>query len=229
MSVNTFKKSVYIVLFILIVIFFTKDINIFNNNFYENINTIKNPHDQLVLVNKNNQLSEDFIPRNLVLLDEKYATKDKYLQKEAAIAFESLSRDAGILGYKIIATSTYRNYKYQEELYNYYVKEKGKEYADNCSARPGHSEHQTGLAVDVMGSNNDYDKFEESNEFDWMKSNAHLYGFILRYPKDKTNITGFKYEPWHYRYVGVNVAKIIYNEDLTLEEYIDKYVKKKDN
>lgn len=229
MSVDTFKKSVYIILFILIVLFFTKDINLFGNKFYEDINIITNPNNQLVLVNKNNQLPKDYVPQNLVLLDEEYASKDKYLQEEAAKAFENLSKDAKILGYKIIATSTYRNYEYQNELYNYYVETKGKEYADNCSARPGHSEHQTGLAVDVMGSNNDYNNFEQSDEFEWMKHNAHLYGFILRYPKDKTNITGFKYEPWHYRYVGESIAKTIYNEKITLEEYIDKYAKKKDN
>lgn len=229
MSINTFKKSVYIILFILIFIFFTKDIDFFNNGFYENIKTIKYPDNILVLVNKNNKLPNEYIPNNLILLNEEYSTKDKYLQKEAAEAFESLSFDAKTLGYKIIATSTYRNYKYQEELYNYYVEEKGKSYADNCSARPGHSEHQTGLAVDVMGSNNDYNKFAESDEFNWMKDNSHNYGFILRYPKNKTDITGFKYEPWHYRYVGKDVAKIIYENNLTLEEYADKYIKKKDN
>lgn len=227
MSNETLKKCVYIVLFILIVVFFTKDINFFGHDYYEDIKIIENPDDILVLVNKKNQLPKNFVPPKLTLLDEKYATKDKYMREEAAIAFENLSRDASILGYQIIATSTYRSYDYQQELYNYYVKEKGQTYADNCSARPGHSEHQTGLAVDVMGSNNDYDKFEESDEFDWMKNNAHLYGFIMRYPKDKTQQTGFKYEPWHYRYVGVNAAKTIYSENLILEEYIDKYNKKR--
>ena len=94
-----------------------------------------------------------------------------------------------------------------------------------CSARPGHSEHQTGLAVDVMGSNNDYDEFEKSIEFSWMKENAHKYGFILRYPKGKENITGFKYEPWHYRYVGLITATRIFKENITLEEYYNKYLK----
>lgn len=230
MSSETFKKCVYIVLFILIVVFFTKDINFFNNDSYKDIKMIDNPDDILVLVNKKNQLPKDFVPKELILLNEKYAVKDKYLRKEAALAFENLSRDASILGYQIIATSTYRNYDYQAELYNYYVREKGQAYADSCSARPGHSEHQTGLTVDVMGSNNDYDKFEESDEFEWMKNNAHLYGFIMRYPKNKTQETGFKYEPWHYRYVGVNVAKTIYSENLVLEEYLDKYSQiKKDN
>ena len=94
-----------------------------------------------------------------------------------------------------------------------------KNYALNCSAKPGHSEHQTGLAVDVEGSNNDYDKFESSIEFNWMINNSYKYGFILRYPKGKENITGFKYEPWHYRYVGIELAKYLYKNNLTLEEY----------
>ena len=103
-------------------------------------------------------------------------------------------------------------------MYNDYVANYGVDYANNCSAKPGYSEHQTGLAVDVMGSNNDYNKFEYTKEFEWMKSNAHLYGFILRYPKGKEHITGYKYEPWHYRYVG-DIASTIYNRNITLEEY----------
>ena len=209
---NMDKKYIIIIIFILSIICI--------NNFYENIKIITETNNLLVLVNKNNKLPKDYIPNELVLLSNKYSIKNKYLQKEAAINFEKLSKDASKLGYKIIATSAYRDYEYQENLYNYYVETKGLEYADNCSARPGHSEHQTGLAVDVMGSNNDYNKFEESNEFNWMKNNAHKYGFILRYPKNKTHITGFKYEPWHYRYVGKKVATIIYNKNITLEEYL---------
>ena len=105
------------------------------------------------------------------------------------------------------------------------LKEKGENYALKCSAKAGHSEHQTGLSVDVMGSNNDYDQFEKSKEFDWMKNNSYKYGFILRYPKGKEYITGFKYEPWHYRYVGKDIASIIYTEGITLEEYYKKYIK----
>jgi D-alanyl-D-alanine carboxypeptidase len=209
---NIDKKYIIIIIFILSIICI--------NNFYENIKIITETNNLLILVNKNNKLPKDYIPSELILLNNKYSIENKYLQKEAAINFEKLSEDASKLGYKIIATSAYRDYEYQEILYNYYVETKGLEYADNCSARPGHSEHQTGLAVDVMGSNNDYNKFEESNEFKWMKDNAHKYGFILRYPKNKTHITGFKYEPWHYRYVGKKVATIIYNKNITLEEYL---------
>ena len=102
---------------------------------------------------------------------------------------------------------------------NNYVKEKGVHYADMASARAGHSEHQTGLAVDIADLSLDYDNFESTKEFNWIKKNAHKYGFILRYPKAKFHITGFKYEPWHYRYVGVNIATYIYQNNLTLEEY----------
>ncbi len=219
MGVETFKKCVYVVLFILIVIFFTKDINFFGSKFYEHIKEIENPTDLTVLVNKNYKLKEDYIPPDLEQIPLDYATDDKYMRKEAKEAFERLSEDAKQMGYQIIATSTYRSYEYQEKLYDYYVKMKGQDYADSCSARPGHSEHQTGLSVDVMGSNQDYDLFAESIEFDWMKHHAHLYGFILRYPEGKEKITGFKYEPWHYRYVGVDAATIIYENGWTLEEY----------
>ena len=212
------KKAYYIIIGILILLFFNKD----EKGFYKNIKLIENPDDVLVLVNKNNQLLSSYIPKDLESISLKYANKDKYLKKETKIAFEKLSEDASKLGYRIVAVSAYRDYNYQNELFNYYVKEKGLNYALECSAKPGHSEHQTGLALDVEGSNKDYDNFENSKEFIWMKDNAHKYGFILRYPKGKEHITGFKYEPWHYRYVGNEIAKYIYENNLTLEEYFKK-------
>ena len=213
------KKAYYVILGILILLFFTKDTKD-ENNFYKNIKFIENPNDILVLVNKNNQLNSNFIPNNLESISLKYSNAEKYLRKEARDAFEKLSSEANKLGYRIVAVSAYRDYNYQKDLFDYYVKEKGIDYALSCSAKAGHSEHQTGLALDIEGSNNDYDEFEKSKEFDWIKENAHKYGFILRYPKGKEHITGFKYEPWHYRYVGENVAKYIYENNLTLEEYL---------
>ncbi len=205
------------IVFILILIY-EKD------HFYENIKIIDNPNTLDVLVNKNNKLPNNYIPKDLEILNVNYAYENKYMQREAKEMFEQLSSDAAKLGYKIIATSTYRTYDYQKDLYNFYVKDKGLDYADKCSARPGHSEHQTGLAVDVEGSNASYDDFEKSKEFNWMMENAHKYGFILRYPKGKEHITGFKYEPWHYRYIGKDAATIIYNEKITLEEYKKDYL-----
>lgn len=189
-------------------------------HFYENIKMIDNPYDYLVLVNKNNKLDSLFIPNDLEEINLKFANKDKKLRKEARIAFEKLSNDSYKKGLKIIVVSAFRAYIYQKNLYNKYVIENGLDYADRCSARAGHSEHQTGLAIDIMGSNNDYNIFHKSKEFIWMINNAHKYGFILRYPKGKEHITGFKYEPWHYRYVGIEAASIIHEKKITLEEYI---------
>jgi len=214
------KKAYYIILGILIFIFFTKDINLNEDIFYKNIRLIKKPNDLLVLVNKNHQLPSSYVPEDLEEISYYYAHEGKLLKKEAKEAFESLSRDASILGYRIIAVSAYRDYSYQKNLFEYYVEKKGLEYALTCSSKPGHSEHQTGLSLDVEGSNRDYDHFEESEEFAWMRENAHNYGFVMRYPKGKEFITGFKYEPWHYRYVGKEVASYIYKNNLTLEEYL---------
>jgi len=224
MDSKNFKICLYIILTILVIIFYTKDIDFSGESHYQDIKVITEPDINIVLVNKNYKLPNEYIPDDLTMISTMYSHENKYLRKEAKETFENLSRDASTLGYKIVAVSAYRDYDYQDQLYNNYVKEKGNDYADKCSARPGHSEHQTGLAVDVMGSNNDYDEFENSIEFEWMKNNAHKYGFILRYPENKTKITGFKYEPWHYRYVGTNIAKTIYEENITLEEYYDKYI-----
>lgn len=220
MSEENFKKCVYIVLALLILVFYTKDIDFF----YKKVKDIKNPDSLMVLVNKLNRLQSNYVPHDLEQISLNYATNNKFLRKEAKENFEKLSSDAKKIGYSIIAVSAYRDYDYQENLFNNYVKEKGENYALKCSAKAGHSEHQTGLSVDVMGSNNDYDQFEKSKEFDWMKNNSYKYGFILRYPKGKEYITGFKYEPWHYRYVGKDVASIIYTEGITLEEYYKKYI-----
>lgn len=190
-----------------------------NSNFYSNINTIYSPTSYDFIVNKNNKLTNDYIPNDLELLDLEYSLKDKYLRKEAKKAFIKMASQAKIDGFNIIAVSTYRSYEYQERLYNNYVLDKGFYYADMCSARAGHSEHQTGLAVDISDISLDYDNFEKTKEFDWMRNNSHKYGFILRYPKGKFHITGFKYEPWHYRYVGKDIATYIYENDITLEEY----------
>ena len=202
------EKVIYILLLIIL-----------EHDFYNDINTIYNPTSYDFLVNKNNKLTSDYVPNDLEVIDVNYACKDKYLRHEARINFENLSKRAKEKGYNIIAVSTYRSYDYQEKLYNNYVLDKGFYYADMASARSGHSEHQTGLAVDVADLSLDYDNFERTKEFDWMKNNAHKFGFILRYPKSSFHITGFKYEPWHYRYVGIKIATYIYKNNLTLEEY----------
>ena len=183
---------------------------------------VNNPDDYLVLVNKYNALSSTYIPDDLELINSIYSENKKYLRKKARIAFEKMALDAKQIDLNIIAISTYRSYDYQDKLYNYYVKEKGLEYANLCSAKAGCSEHQLGLAVDIADNSLDYDNFDKTKEYIWVKDNAYKYGFILRYPKNKVHITGYKYEPWHYRYIdSIDLAKYLYENNLTLEEYKD--------
>ena len=182
-------------------------------------NLILNPDSLQVLVNKDNYLFKDFIPCDLELIDSKYSCKDIFLRHDARIAFEKLCSDALKDGFKIKAESGYRDYNYQNDLFSNYVSLYGYDYASLVSAEAGHSEHQTGLAVDVCGSNLDYNFFDKSKEFNWMIDNAYKYGFILRYPKGYESITGYKYEPWHFRYVG-KCAEEIKNKKLVLETYL---------
>ena len=186
---------------------------------YEDIKIINEPNIIDVLVNKQNKLTDNYIPNDLLPINSKFAIGMQYLRYEDKEYFEKMCSQAKIDGYDIMAVSTFRSSDYQDKLYNNYCLEKGIEYADMCSAKKEHSEHQTGLAVDVSDKNGDYDNFINTKEFEWMKNNAYKYGFILRYPKYKTDITGYMYEPWHYRYVGINIARYIYENNITLEEY----------
>lgn len=206
----------------MIIFFFTRNINLFGEQFYKNVKEVKNLNDINVLVNKNNRLPKNFKPDDLVVLSLECANENKFLRKEAANHFEKMCQEAKKQGYKIIAVSSYRSYFYQQELYHYYVDHMGEKKALKSSAKPGYSEHQTGLAIDIMGSTGTYNEFEDTKEFHWMKQNAYKYGFILRYPNGKEHITGFKYEPWHYRYVGEELASYLYEKNLTLEEYYKK-------
>lgn len=126
-------------------------------------------------------------------------------------------------GAKLNIASGFRSYNYQEKVYNGYIKEFGVEKTNTFSARPGHSEHQTGLALDIC---EDSDKFINTKEDKWLQKNAYKFGFIIRYPKGKEHITEYKYEPWHIRYVGKKHARRIYSKNLTLEEYLGLWPKK---
>lgn len=192
---------------------------------YEDIIPARNLNTPKVLVNKYYYLEEDYVPKNLETISSMYALNGMQLVKEAKIAFESLSKAASKEDLRIIAMSSYRSYEYQVDLYNRYVKQDGKEKADTYSGRPGHSEHQTGLAVDVYNGKTDYTNFEKTKEFKWMDSHAHEYGFILRFPKDKEPETGYEYESWHYRYVGEEIATYIKENNISFEEYYATIIK----
>ena len=182
-----------------------------------------------LLANKFNYLDSNYIPNNLELLDNSYAKSGIYLVKDAKDELEKMIMKAREDGMNIRVISAYRSYSYQENLYNNYVKSDGVKMADTYSARAGYSEHQTGLVVDVTRAFDNFNNFENTNEYNWMLENAHNYGFILRYPKDKENITTYSFEAWHYRYVGIELAKKIKASSLTFDEYYVRYLESDNN
>lgn len=192
---------------------------------YKDVFKAKNLNKEIILVNKYYYLEKDYVPDNLKLISNQYSSKEINLVSYAKEAFENLSKAAKKENLNVIAMSGYRSYNYQVNLYNKYVKEDGAEAADTYSGRPGHSEHQTGLAVDVYNKKTLYTNFEQTKEFIWMQNHAHEYGFILRFPKGKENETGYEYESWHYRYVGLEIAKYIHDNKITLEEYYATKIK----
>jgi len=192
---------------------------------YEYTIKANNLNTEKILVNKYYYLDEDYVPENLENINRKYALSNMRLVNYAKDAFENLSKDAQKEDLNIIAMSTYRSYTYQVNLYNRYKKEDGEEKADTYSGRPGHSEHQTGLAVDVYNKKEDYTNFHKTKEYEWMQQHAHEYGFILRFPEGKEKETGYEFESWHYRYVGVEIATYIHQNNISLEEYYATKIK----
>lgn len=180
------------------------------------------------LINRDYQLSREDVPYVLALPQVQPSREDKikeiYMVPEAAAALEDLFREAARAGYKLYAVSGYRSYALQASIYRTKVDAVGEERAQLVIAQPGSSEHQTGLAMDINGrttlSQGLVEAFGNSPEGLWVADQAHRFGFIIRYPLDKTDITGYSWEPWHLRYVGVGHATAIYVMDVTLEEYV---------
>ena len=167
-----------------------------NYDYYTHTKATKDLNTNTILVNKYNYLTEDYVPENLQTVDKKYSSKTLQLVDYAKEAFEELSEAASKENYTVLAMSSYRSYQYQYNLYNRYVNTDGIEAADTYSARPGYSEHQTGLAVDVYNGKKGFANFEKTKEYNWMQDNAYKFGFILRFPKDKVLETGYQYESW---------------------------------
>lgn len=176
----------------------------------------------LVLVNKFYYLEDDYQPDDLVpfLREEGQG----YIRKETYDAFHAMYLEAKKDGYSIYAQSPFRSYQSQYYLYNRYVLSDGKKAADTYSARAGYSEHQTGLVIDIVEPGTYMEGFENTKAFKWMEKNAADYGFILRYQKEKEDVTGYIYESWHYRYVGKEVAKYIKENKITFDEYYEYFV-----
>lgn len=172
-----------------------------------------------VIVNKYYKLDKDYEPEDLTIINSKFASGTQKLRKEAADKFEEMASDMLKENLKIYAGSTYRSYSYQEGLYNRYVKKDGFKEAETYSARAGYSEHQLGLAVDVVNGKWNY-LSEGDKEYTWLINNSYKYGFILRYPHESEYITGYVFEDWHFRYLGIDLATKVYESKLTYDEYI---------
>lgn len=195
-------------------------------NSYEAVEVVAEPASVTVLVNKKYALPRDYAPDDLVEPNVPFIFKEKLekrkMRKEAAEALEALFAAAEEDGILLAGVSGYRSYNTQKGLYNWYVSRDGQEAADRYSARPGHSEHSTGLAMDVSGIDGKCaatDCFGDTKEAAWLAEHVYDYGFIIRYPEGKEDITGYKYEPWHLRYVGTEASREIRDLGLTLEEY----------
>lgn len=172
-----------------------------------------------VIVNKYYKLDKDYEPEDLTVINSKFASGTQKLRKEAADKFEEMASDMLKENLKIYAGSTYRSYSYQEGLYNRYVKKDGFKEAETYSARAGYSEHQLGLAVDIVNGKWNY-LSEGDKEYTWLINNSYKYGFILRYPHESEYITGYVFEDWHFRYLGIELATKVHESKLTYDEYI---------
>jgi D-alanyl-D-alanine carboxypeptidase len=168
------------------------------------------------------------IMNGIVVANKKHPLPIDYNKGEDVIAraaFNQMAAAAKLDGFELVAFSTFRSFERQETLYNQYVEKDGEQAADQYSARPGYSEHQTGLAFDIGEKNFEQHwaaaSFGETPAGEWVAQNAHLYGFILRYPLGKEDVTGYMHESWHFRYVGVEPATDMFTHKQTLEEYLD--------
>ncbi|WP_088808619.1 MULTISPECIES: D-alanyl-D-alanine carboxypeptidase family protein [Listeria] len=193
------------------------------------ITYIENEDNLLILANKKYSMQPTYAPADLVVPDVAFSFGDTsiekaHMRKEAAEGLSKMFQGAKEAGYDLYAVSGYRSYKRQQEVFQAEVNAKGDAKAREAVAYPGTSEHQTGLAMDISSKSADFnlsEGFGATPEGKWAKENAHQYGFILRYPAGKEAITEYQYESWHFRYVGVDAAKIIYENNWTLEEFFD--------
>lgn len=182
---------------------------------------------ELMLVNKFHYLDQNYAPKDIVKVSNQFAYGDNEIKKKVYEQFRSMFHAAKEENLSLIITSSYRDYSFQKKLWDNYAAQKGEEWADSVSARAGYSEHQTGYTLDIVTYNANMSSFEKTDEFKWLQKNAHRYGFILRYPKDKEDITGYSYESWHYRYVGEKIATEIKKLGITFDEYYAYYIEEK--
>jgi LAS superfamily LD-carboxypeptidase LdcB len=189
--------------------------------FYTNVNTIEDYTSITTLVNKYNKLPDGATFDNLVTLEKPYSnTGKRKVREEMYEPLKQMIDDAKKEKLNLYVISAFRENSTQNYLFNNSKKKNGLDYALTYSAKPGHSEHELGLAIDF---NTTQEKFKKTKEYAWLKDNSYKYGFVMRYPENKVFITGYGYEPWHYRYLGIEIATKMYLEDITYEEYLVKY------
>lgn len=201
---------------------------------YVNLDMDKAPYEEAtevnkfstdMLINKHFYVDKKFEPDNLVKIDKKYASeKGMKLNKEAYNAFLEMNNAISRDGLGLVINSAYRSYDDQVDISNLYLNSYGQNYVDKYVAKPGFSEHQTGLAFDVGSTTSNV--FIKSKEYTWMLENCYKYGFIHRFPSEYEDITGFRSESWHFRYVGKKIAKDIYDNKMSFEEYYARYLLK---
>lgn len=183
---------------------------------------LEEPSNTALLIKKGFSISKDYVPEDLVEVNIPTATTNNKMRSDAAKALESMYEDAKKEGLTLVVNSAYRSYEDQQKIYDEYFRIYDEVTAARLVAVPGTSEHQLGLSVDLTSQSvvdGQFGVFGSTPEYQWVIKNAYHYGFILRYPSDKIEITGITNEPWHYRYVGVKLATKLYEEGLTLEEY----------
>ncbi len=200
---------------------------------YVNINLDKEPYKDAkettylyknyILLNKYNLVSKSYEPKNLVQVNTEYAKENLLLTEETKNHFILMAEAAKKENLTLYAVSGYRDYNYQKNLYEKYYSIDG-EKANEYSSKPGHSEHHTGLAIDIKSANSNI--FKNSKEYTWMIENGHKYGFVHRFTKKGEVITGFRNEHWHFRYVGKDIAKYVYEKNITFEEYYVMFLDK---
>ena len=192
-----------------------------DKEFYSDLILVEDPHSITALINKYHYVDKDFVPNDLVVLfDSKNNAK---MVKDAADAYKKFIEAATKDGYTFESTTAYRSYSFQNTLYTNYVKEDGVTKADTYSARPGTSEHQLGLAVDLNNPNYSSARLNDK-DYEYILNNSYKYGFIDRYTEEGVPITGYMEEPWHLRYLGVELATKVYESNLTYDEYYDLYM-----
>lgn len=200
-----------------------------DDEFYTNTEKTDDTLGKFVLLNKHYYADGNYKGQNLIDVDKQYNLYNTSfkLSEECYEAFLKMYNDAKEQGYAFKINSAYRSYETQIKIYQGWVNKDGVALADTYSARAGFSEHQTGYAFDVRDYPFTNDDYSKTKSFTWVSENAYKYGFIIRFPKDKEYITGYQYEPWHYRYCGTECATYIHDNDITFEEYYEYFIKYK--